>query len=430
MAGRATLPYPAKSQVFRQTKLLHGQPVGRLISQTAHASVFCLGADQVLLVYHVGCEPDQGLRVALKNPPTGLCPILDSGTIDRHAYDVLPRLKEALPWKSLSSKDKLHVAVEELKALQKLHQLGYCHLDVKLQHFMVDDSGSTMLIDFSTARPATGTRTGFSLHFTPYYAAPEIKGGGYSTASDMYSYGVMLAERRLGLQSPGYVENLFAELSRQLMQATPEARLTADEALNVLMKPRPRIALLPAAGTKAQPNKITAHKMPNRTSQNAVMNELVAIAERANPLLAARNFKQIPCDWHMPQKAEAVYTLLSRVNKAATRVNVTNITRQNVRAVMGCSVITEIPGNIRNYRADSPAQILPRGSYYILSRDGYARWQEGQKQLEELRRERNIKIAKAGALAAGFVAILPFAIVLAVIGIMITLIFAVFESGL
>lgn len=425
MSSRHTLPYPARSAIFQERALLHGLPVGLLISQSAHASVFYLGKDRVLLVYHNGCEPAEELRSALRKGPARLCPVLEQGFAGGHSYDVLPRLRVAPFWNTLNLESRRQAVAEELQAIQALHKLGYCHLDLKPEHFMLDDTGGRVLIDFGAARPVRGNRTGFTPRYTPYYAAPELKGGGYSTASDMYSYGVMLRERENSVCRTGFSARHFSELVGQLLHTTPETRLSAAQALELLRRPCPRIVLGPLSAEDERRQEMVARRERFSTARTAFLGELVAIAERANPVLAARQFKEIPSDWERLEKLEAICRMFGLVERSTAPVNLTNITRQNVRAVIGCSVITQIPASIRCCNAAAPEQILPPGSYYILSRDEYSRWRLEQRRLAEQRRRRNWQIAKTVAIVLGFIALLPFAFALAIVGIIIALIFAI-----
>jgi serine/threonine protein kinase len=90
-------------------------------------------------------------------------------------------------------------------AVQYAHQNLVVHRDLKPSNIFVTDAGSVKLLDFGVAKlldegssAADGTHT--TAHWlTPRYASPEqISGGRVTTASDVYTLGVLLFELLTG----------------------------------------------------------------------------------------------------------------------------------------------------------------------------------------------------------------------------------------
>ncbi|MGH7653416.1 MAG: protein kinase domain-containing protein, partial [Gemmatimonadaceae bacterium] len=113
------------------------------------------------------------------------------------------------------------ILAEVAGALDYAHREGVIHRDVKPANIMVDQKGSSIVMDFGIAR-ATDTKrftqTGATIG-TPAYMSPEqCHGSETSAASDQYSLGVLAYELLTGL--PPFVGTPI-ELQIAHMQDTP-----------------------------------------------------------------------------------------------------------------------------------------------------------------------------------------------------------------
>ncbi len=115
-------------------------------------------------------------------------------------------------------------------AVQYAHQNLLVHRDLKPGNILVTEVGEPKLLDFGIAKrlePGSATkpdltRTGSRI-MTPSYASPEqVRGEAITTASDVYSLGVVLYGLLAG-RTPYRVENGFAhEIERAICEAEPE----------------------------------------------------------------------------------------------------------------------------------------------------------------------------------------------------------------
>ena len=130
--------------------------------------------------------------------------ILDAGsTDDGLPYLVMDYIKgrpidEYCRERHLSVRARLELFRTLCSAVQYVHQHLMVHSDLKCNNVLVTEGGSVRLLDFGVARltsavpPAESELLG-PIALTPEYASPEqIRGAVVSTASDVYSLGVML----------------------------------------------------------------------------------------------------------------------------------------------------------------------------------------------------------------------------------------------
>jgi serine/threonine-protein kinase len=115
-------------------------------------------------------------------------------------------------------------------AVQYAHQNLLVHRDLKPGNILVTPEGEPKLLDFGIAKrltPETGgsldeTRTGLRL-LTPSYASPEqVRGEAITTASDVYSLGVVLYELLTGRRPSQFSAELPYDIERAICEQEPE----------------------------------------------------------------------------------------------------------------------------------------------------------------------------------------------------------------
>jgi eukaryotic-like serine/threonine-protein kinase len=162
----------------------------------------------------------------------------------------------------LSISSRLELFKTACEAVQFAHQNLVVHRDLKPSNILVDSSGAVKLLDFGIAKALSEeterehqTRTGFRV-MTPGYASPEqVRAEPVTTASDVYSLGVVIFELLIG-QRPHNLDGLTPrEVERKLSEEEPT---------------RPSVALSGQWHTKNTDTERSTDSLLTRTKSRAV----------------------------------------------------------------------------------------------------------------------------------------------------------------
>src|SRR5262249_36653812 len=132
--------------------------------------------------------------------------------------------------RKLNVTDRLELFRSVCSAVQYAHQKLIVHLDLKPANILVTSEGHVKLLDFGIAKllqpegeQAALPYTLTLLHaMTPEYASPEqVRGMPISTASDVYSLGVVLYELLTGHRPFRTKSRLLFEIARLICEEDP-----------------------------------------------------------------------------------------------------------------------------------------------------------------------------------------------------------------
>jgi serine/threonine-protein kinase len=176
---------------------------------------------------------ERQILARLEHP--GIARLLDGGvTAEAAPFFVMERVEgrpvtEHCRERGLGLEARLRVFLEVCDAVQYAHRNLVVHRDLKPSNILVDGAGRVKLLDFGIAKlldegaagGADPTRTTLRA-MTPEYAAPEqVRGDPVTTATDVYSLGVLLYELLTGQRPYRVARGSAADIERAILDQEP-----------------------------------------------------------------------------------------------------------------------------------------------------------------------------------------------------------------
>jgi eukaryotic-like serine/threonine-protein kinase len=158
--------------------------------------------------------------------------LLDGGTTDEGIPYLVMELIEGTPIdqycnaQHLTVTDRLRLFLQVCSAVQYAHQRLVIHRDIKPGNILVTQEGVPKLLDFGIAKildPLSSTETTVAGPMTPEYASPEqIRNEPITTATDVYSLGVVLYKLVTGRSPYPATTRTPHEFARAICELEPE----------------------------------------------------------------------------------------------------------------------------------------------------------------------------------------------------------------
>jgi non-specific serine/threonine protein kinase/serine/threonine-protein kinase len=180
-------------------------------------------------------EEERQILATLEHP--NIARLLDGGVTDDGLHYIIMEYVEGLPIDEYCDRNSLKLE-QRLRLFQVIcstvyfaHQHLVVHRDIKPANILVTAEGAPKLLDFGIAKilapvqHATLTQAAPTLvpAMTPEYASPEqLQGGIVTTASDVYSLGVLLYRLLSGAQPYRITGATLGETLRMVCEQDPE----------------------------------------------------------------------------------------------------------------------------------------------------------------------------------------------------------------
>jgi serine/threonine protein kinase/tetratricopeptide (TPR) repeat protein len=195
-----------------------------------------MDTDEVLRRFKV----ERQVMAALQHP--NIARLLNGGTTDDGRPYFVMEYVEGVPVTKycddhrLTIDERLRLFCKVCSAVSFAHKNLIIHRDIKPSNILVGTDGEPKLLDFGISKILSDEVVGVTLAetamgmrmMTPEYASPEqVAGSSITTASDVYSLGVLLYELLSGHRPIEFAGCSRAEISKFIAESEPDAPSTA-----------------------------------------------------------------------------------------------------------------------------------------------------------------------------------------------------------
>lgn len=425
-ASRRTLTLPADSIDFRPNTMVGSYKIDSMMFEGSQTTLFRVhdraSTPYVMRVYFDGCTPKKKLTDSLLNSrDEKVCKIISAGTHAGHDYDIVPVLKPIPDIRMLSEREQIKLIENEAEAIKAFHKTGFCHRDIKREHFMVSDNGNIVLVDIASALENGSVAIQLPSQFLPRDAYT----GTVRPEDDLFSFGVAILEQFLPMWLDGktrsqIIECLFS--SRELEQAIAQIPSFFRNSVRKLLSDNPDSrsecewfrkgrAPIPQANVIHQDNRNAVQLT------KLVRQELLAVAVYCNPEVFNATVRKAAkrIDFFDSNSLTSFLTFLQNIPKAREEKNYTTLNESNVISALNERVITDQSCLSRNDPIRTLHKFERNNILYIFDMQLINELDRRGSQISEQKEKRALAILKAIGIIIGVLACIAAAIAVIII---------------
>jgi non-specific serine/threonine protein kinase/serine/threonine-protein kinase len=238
-SGRRIGPYRVEAELGRGGMGVVYRASRDDFDKAVALKVVARGGEEV----HARLERERRILARLQHP--NIAAILDGGRTPEGAPYLVMELVEGQPIdaycraRRLTTRERLALFRTVCGAVAYAHQNLIVHRDLKPDNILVTAAGAPKLLDFGIAKllaesggdPARAPTATLLPALTPAYASPEqVMNQPVTTASDVYSLGVLLYELLTGRSPLGDASPAWPDMVRAVCETLPDAPSAAARA--------------------------------------------------------------------------------------------------------------------------------------------------------------------------------------------------------
>ena len=357
-AARRTLCIPRESVCFANGAKVGKYMISSFLAEGSQATLFEIidssNHKHIMRVYFDGEAPHEDISKAFfRTSDDHLCKIVDRGVFDNHVYDVVEKLNNISDIRQLSNERQLLLLKQEAEAVRAIHDKGICHLDIKKEHFMQNDTGVVKLVDIGSSKKIGDE--------PPLIPGPFLPSDSYTNLvcpeNDYFSFGIAIIEQFVPDWLNGKTREeivLTVSSSEKLAKAIERLppHLQAEVRLLVSDNPgaRKECSWFSERHQNVHDNSGSCRIVPQEQRSphinlqqitDAVKIELLRIVSRSSPSIFVAKIQPAAraVSFRNVDSLLAFLQLLKSIPREATPINYTNLNKNNILEALSGEVI-------------------------------------------------------------------------------------------